>query len=366
MVRTFADGITWIRSSAGRAVECINPKTGGGLCKVRAREGFLVASNGSASAAQSWEWAPDKHRDTNPKNAPAYSFGWMTGGGKGSGHVVVNLGGGRILTPGGPADKHHWYETTAAALLRGWPNLRWAGWTRSIDGKFPALPVVEPTPPKPVAATKPGTRKAPGRRVFHSDRRIRGAGGTFGDSRAGSKAAAREHYDWIDCNGHLMHRTAAGLRKGRADTDVVWVNAHGAPFNPSWLKGKLENLAWLPTKIRHPRLRSARSTFRQNARLGISTEWEVKDLHPLTSEGALNVAFSRLAASARAAYGADWQKRVTVKVLTDLSGGLEYAKKICKHAHAAGIPAMILARGDDAHRVINEPYIDYNRGGKVA
>lgn len=140
MVRSFTEGIAFIRSPQGRAVECINPRTGGGLCKERTREAFLVSSNGTGTAAADWASAPDRHPGGRPEDAPAYSFGWATGGSAGSGHVWVNLGGGRILTPGGPDDPHHWHETTTRALFTGWRTLRYAGWTRTIDGKAPALP----------------------------------------------------------------------------------------------------------------------------------------------------------------------------------------------------------------------------------
>lgn len=152
MIRSFVDGIAEIRRLAKAGADI-----GEDNCKMRTREAFLVPSNGTGTAALSWAAAPDQHRDTNPAAAPAYSFGWMTGGGKGAGHVVVVIPGGKILTPGGPADDDSWYETTAAALLAGWPNLRWVGWTRSIDGQFPALPTT-PVKPDPAPDGKPRRR----------------------------------------------------------------------------------------------------------------------------------------------------------------------------------------------------------------
>lgn len=210
------------------------------------------------------------------------------------------------------------------------------------------------------------TKHAPARNVAHNNRRISGAGGTVSDSAAGTREAKRQRKGWIDNNGHLMHRTFRGKhRDGKRDTDVVWVNAHGSPFNPRWLKGKLEDHVWRSVHLRHPRLRSARRTFTQNAKAKIKTEWEVKDLHPLVSDAVLDEAFERLAADARAAYGEGWRGSVVVKVLTNLRGGLEYAKTICRHAHEAGFKTMILPRGGHVHQVINEPYITWNRGGRV-
>jgi len=198
------------------------------------------------------------------------------------------------------------------------------------------------------------TRPAPSRRVAHYDQQIPHAGGTLGDSHAGSQRAHDEGYQWIDCNGHLT-------------SDLMWVNAHGAPYNPAWMhKGdKFENYNSKALHARRPGLRSARRTFLDNAQLGLSTEWEVKDLHPLTSDADLETAFVRLRGSARLAYGQNWQARVEVKVLTNLGGGLRYAKRICKAASEAGFITMVLPRGVNRLRKINEPYITYSRGGRV-
>jgi hypothetical protein len=144
MTRTFVDGLAAIRSMAAARTDI-----GEDNCKIRTREAFLVESNGTPTAAASWLAAPDQHRTSSPADAPPFSFGWMTGGGKGAGHVVAIDGLGRLWTPGGPSNADAWYETTAAQLLAGWPNLRWVGWTRSIDGQYPALPPVAPPAPEP-------------------------------------------------------------------------------------------------------------------------------------------------------------------------------------------------------------------------
>jgi hypothetical protein len=195
------------------------------------------------------------------------------------------------------------------------------------------------------------TRPAPGRNFAHLNARIRNAGGTKGDSAAGSREAAGEHYRWIDNNGH-------------SSSDAWPFNMHGAPFNPMWIRpgDKLEKhpAAWI--QRRHPRLRTAEKTFRQNARVNLSTEWEVKDLHPITSDADLALYFERLADAAEAAYGSRWQRRVEVKVLSNLTGGLHYAKKVLRHAHAAGFTTIILPRGRHKHLTIDEPYIDFRRG----
>ncbi|SDC46918.1 hypothetical protein [Nocardioides lianchengensis] len=147
MPRTFLDGLAAIRRMAADRVDI-----GAGNCKLRTREAFAVPSNGTPGASASWAAAPDQHPSSNPLDAPPLSFGWMTGGGQGHGHVVVVDEQGDIWTPGGPTDDDAWYETTAARLLDRWPNLRWVGWTRSIDGQYPALPTVA-APAKPASQT---------------------------------------------------------------------------------------------------------------------------------------------------------------------------------------------------------------------
>jgi hypothetical protein len=201
-MKTFTQGITAIRSMivAGTNIGANN-------CKLRTREAFSVASNGTPTAAASWHAARDKHAGGHPEDAPAYSFGWATGGGSGAGHVWINLDGGRILTPGGPDDADHWYETTAIALLRGWTNLRYAGWTRSIDGQYPAQPKeTTPVPPKP-APKKPKT--SPGRWASF----LHLANYAANDSLRGLTKASRRKDKAIDLNWHLTR-------------DGVWVNTH--------------------------------------------------------------------------------------------------------------------------------------------
>lgn len=208
------------------------------------------------------------------------------------------------------------------------------------------------------------TRKAPGRSFAHNDTHIKAAGGTVSDSRRGSRLAHEAGYRWIDCNGHLMHRTTAGLQsRGNRDLDLVWVNGHGAPFNPGWLRRgrKFEQYAWDDVHPKHPLLRDALATFQDNARWGLNTEWEVKDVRPLASDAQLAAAFASLARAAELAYGDDWQKHVEVKVLTNLGGGLAFAKRVLEAAHAAGLTTIILPRGFARARKIDEPYITYRR-----
>jgi hypothetical protein len=215
---------------------------------------------------------------------------------------------------------------------------------------YPPPPVKTPVPP-PLPT---GTKRAPRRRVAHFDQPVAYGGGIVGDTRQGTITADREGYRWIDKDGHLTK-------------DLIWVNAHGAPYGPDWMPAgkKFEDYAWSTLHKHHPALQSARQTFKQAQALGLSIEWEVKDLHPLTTEAELTAAFKRLALDAAAAYGPHWRDHVQVKVLTNLAGGLTYAKRILRHANAVGFTTILLPRKIDRLKRINEPYITFNRGGLV-
>ena len=60
------------------------------------------------------------------------------------------------------------------------------------------------------------------------------------DSVQGTRAAAARGYTWIDQDGQLSYTTHAGQRRGAARVSLpahlTWVNAHGAPFLPRWMK----------------------------------------------------------------------------------------------------------------------------------
>lgn len=180
-------------------------------------------------------------------------------------------------------------------------------------------------------------KPAPPRRVYHRN----WTRGHIANSIYGSRAAAAAAFGWIDNDFHLT-------RGGK-----VWVNAHGAP-ELFWLRRgqRFENIPWsvLSKRARVVGsrtfiLRSAHQTLADNKAHGLSTEFEVKDVRPLNTAAILDAAFARLARIARAVYGEDWQKHLVVKVLTNLSGGEVYALKVCRHAHAHGIPTMLLVRG---------------------
>jgi hypothetical protein len=210
---------------------------------------------------------------------------------------------------------------------------------------------------------------APGKAFYHDNRRTAGAGGVLADSLQGTRAAAAKGYKWIDQDGQLSYTSRAGLRRGAArvssSAQLTWVNAHGAPFNPRWMrKGRFETRSWAAIK-RFRGLRNAQLTFKQNAAYGISVEWEVKDIRPFTRQAALDAAFTNLAAAAQRFYGPAWRTRVQVKMLSNLAGGPAFALKVLKVAHAHGFTTIYLARGT-ATRVqmpaSAHGYVTYVRG----
>jgi hypothetical protein len=168
------------------------------------------------------------------------------------------------------------------------------------------------------------------------------------------------HRNWrwaYVANSRRGSRLARAKRKRKIDNDgqrsidYQWINEHGAPSRFWFAKGdraKEHRAAELLGRARvvgrhtYP-LRSSLEAFRDNAAESRDTEWEVKDLRPIT-DAQLGAMMADLARDAEDAYGPDWRKHVVVKVLTDLGGGLPYALRICRAAHATGIPTMLLAR----------------------
>ena len=208
----------------------------------------------------------------------------------------------------------------------------------------------------------------PGRSLYHNDKRIKKAGGVYNDAAKGTKAAHARGFGWIDQDGQLSFATKAGKRTGRISqaSDLVWVNAHGNPFNPKWMKKgrRFESYPWSKLK-KHKGLRNANKTFRQDAAAHLGVEWEVKDVHPLSKGATLNAAFNSLAASAQRYYGAGWRNWVQIKVLSNLHGGQKYALKVLKHAHKQGFTTIFLARGKTTRLQIPasaQSYVTYVRG----
>lgn len=217
---------------------------------------------------------------------------------------------------------------------------------------------------------------APGKAFYHSDKPIKKAGGVYADALKGTRDAAARGYTWIDQDGQLAYKTGARMRAGVARisqaSDLVWVNAHGSPFNPKWLKKKkkknrFEDHPWSSLR-KHAGLRDVATTFRQNAAYHLSVEWEVKDVRPFSKATALDAAFANLVTAAQTYYGSAWADRVQVKVLSNLRGGQKYALKVLKHAHKYGFTTIFLARGQATHAQIpasKQQYVTYVRGAQA-
>lgn len=113
-----------------------------GMCQANAHEIYGIGS-GAASAYIAWLNAQFKHHDLG--TAPIGAFIYMDGGhtvvqGHPAGHVVINAGGGKVYTPGGPQDQDHWYLTTLAEIRAGWPWHHYVGWSEDNNGvRVPGL-----------------------------------------------------------------------------------------------------------------------------------------------------------------------------------------------------------------------------------
>jgi hypothetical protein len=213
---------------------------------------------------------------------------------------------------------------------------------------------------------------APDKTFFHSDAPIDEAGGVLANSVRGTRAAAKAGFRWIDQDGHLTYATKtdllAGPRRIAGPGSLRWVNAHGAPFEPSWLTtDRFETRTW-PSIAGRPGVRDAESAFTEDAADGLSVEWEVKGVRPLSTPRTLDAAFANLAAVARRAYGPGWPGRVQVKVLSNLSGGLAFALRVLRFARAHGFTTILLARGRATRKRIPvhaQRYVTYVRGARA-
>lgn len=153
-----------------------------------------------------------------------------------------------------------------------------------------------------------------------------------------------------------------------------WANLHGAPERFWFGKGdrcekhsSAEVFAMRRTVGGHEyHIRTMREALEDNHHNGLDTEVEVKDVRPWAIPAILDARFAELARDAEAVYGPGWRDHVTVKVLTNLGGGLRYALKICRRAHRKGIPTMLLVRGRARFmRFRNHPAVTYVRGSAV-
>ena len=186
------------------------------------------------------------------------------------------------------------------------------------------------------------TRKVPGRKVAHSTPYYKA------NSPQGLEAAHAKGYKWADLDF-------------RVTKDGVPVNIHGAPEN-AFLNGKkVEDMTWAEVStLRHDgyRIHTAEEMFAKAKELGMNIEFETKGSKAFQSSAAWN----SVANAAQKAWGADWQKHVEVKTLTNLSGGFDAARNRLEGAHNAGFTTLLLVRDGDTDKLINDPVIDYVRG----
>lgn len=153
-----------------------------------------------------------------------------------------------------------------------------------------------------------------------------------------------------------------------------WANLHGAPERFWFPKGDRcerhtseEVFAKRRTVNGHEyHIRRIGEALEDNHRNGLDSEVEVKDWRPWATGPIIHARMAELAREAEAVYGPGWRDHVTVKVLSNLGGGLRYALKILRIAHAHGIPTMLLARGRARFmRFRGRPAITYVRGSAV-
>lgn len=129
----------------------------------------------------------------------------------------------------------------------------------------------------------------------------------------------------------------AYFKRGDRSIHHTWADAQRIPYV---YRGQVYHLATIAEAMafnakHHVRIRGVERP--------VGTEVEIKNLHPITPTE-LDSIMVQLAKDAEAAYGVHWRRYVVVKVLTCLEGGTGYALEVCRAAHAAGIPTMILAR----------------------
>lgn len=201
-------------------------------------------------------------------------------------------------------------------------------------------------------------KRAPRRRVGH--RRWRTSYVT--NSARGAVIARDNGEHWIDNDWHLT--------KYGQD----WGNDHGAPLHLFFRKGDRmerhtsEDVFGRSVIINghEYHVRHLREALEDNHKNGLGTEVEIKDVRPWATAPILHARMAELARTAEEVYGPEWRKHVNVKVLSNLGGGIRYALKVCRIAHAHGIPTILLARGRARFmRFRNHPAITYVRGSAV-
>jgi hypothetical protein len=197
------------------------------------------------------------------------------------------------------------------------------------------------------------TRLYPGRRVAHRvpPRKT--------DSVRGVLWASRHGFGWIDVNAlpsrdgtlHAQHGAPYGLAQQgflpEGDTRRV----------PDLTDAELAALR-SPDDFPVPTIQEIVTACAEN---GVNLELEAKDNRRFR----LAETWEPVAEMALAAWGPQWRRHLNGKVLTDLSGGLDYALAVCEAMHEAGVPSIILPRKSVRTEVLDRPFITFNHGGRV-
>lgn len=179
------------------------------------------------------------------------------------------------------------------------------------------------------------------------------------DSLRGIAWAEEHDIPWIDGNMLLSKQ------------GTIYMN-HGAPYGlaaqgflPKGDKRKVRNLTDAQLDSLHSpdgyQVPTLEEYIHGLARHGRKGELEAKDDHRFE----LPQTWQQVADFARGAWGRSWRQHVNGKVLTNLSGGLEYALNVCDAGHEAGVPMIILPRKGARLRRLARPSITYNHGGRV-
>lgn len=197
------------------------------------------------------------------------------------------------------------------------------------------------------------TSRYPRRRVAHR------TPPRFTDSVRGVAWAADHHYDWIDVNA-LPSR------------DRTLHAHHGAPYGlaqqgflPKGDPRRVQDLTDLElAELRTPdnyRVPTIAEIIQACADEHVNLELEAKDHRWFT----LPETWEPVVETARAAWGEKWRRHINGKVLTDLSGGLDYALAVCTAMHEATLPSIILPRRAIRMQRLDRPFITFNHGGRV-
>jgi hypothetical protein len=179
------------------------------------------------------------------------------------------------------------------------------------------------------------------------------------DSIRGVRWAAEHGYGWIDVNAlpsqertlHAQHGAPYGLAQ--------------QGFLPEGDRRRVQDLIDAElAALRSPdgyRVPTIAEVIRACAEQHVDLELEAKDHHWFKEAET----WKAVAETALDAWGPTWPQHLNGKVLTDLSGGLDYALAVCTAMHEASVPSIILPRRAVRMQRLGRPFITFNHGGRV-